>query len=128
MKNVVKYFEFINNSNNLSEDELFEMANVTEETTGIKDVVIWIGPNPKSHGKRVKVSNIPGKISSSDCFTITLPNFEIIGNINKKFIDSIKLKEVKEFISNNLKLIEDYSDYKISTKEFLDGLKPIKNK
>ena len=122
MKNVVKYFEFINNSNNLSEDELFEMANVTEETTGIKDVVIWIGPNPKSHGKRVKVSNIPGKISSSDCFTITLPNFEIIGNINKKFIDSIKLKEVKEFISN--KLIEDYSDYKISTKE----LKPIKNK
>jgi hypothetical protein len=34
MKNVVKYFEFINNSNNLSEDELFEMANVTEETTG----------------------------------------------------------------------------------------------
>jgi hypothetical protein len=38
------------------------------------------------------------------------------------------LKEVKEFISNNLKLIEDYSDYKISTKEFLDGLKPIKNK
>jgi len=124
MKNVVKYFEFINNSNNLSEDELFEMANVTEETTGIKDVVIWIGPNPKSHGKRVKVSNIPGKISSSDCFTITLPNFEIIGNINKKFIDSIKLKEVKEFISNNLKLIEDYSDYKISTKE----LKPIKNK
>jgi hypothetical protein len=60
MSKLVKYFEFLDNSY-LSEDELFEMANVTEETTGIKDVVIWIGPNPKSHGKRVKISNIPNK-------------------------------------------------------------------
>ena len=36
MENLFKYFEFIDNSGDLSEDELFEMANVTEETTGIK--------------------------------------------------------------------------------------------
>jgi len=124
MSKVVKYFEFLDNSY-LSEDELFEMANVTEETTGIKDVVIWIGPNPKSHGKRVKISNIPNKISSSDCFTITIPKFEIVGEMNTNFIDSIKLENIKKFISNNLSLIEDYSDYKISTKQLLDSLKPI---
>jgi hypothetical protein len=124
MSKLVKYFEFLDNSY-LSEDELFEMANVTEETTGIKDVVIWIGPNPMSHGKRVKISNIPNKISSSDCFTITIPKFEIVGEMNTKFIDSIKLENIKKFISNNLSLIEDYSDYKISTKQLLDGLKPI---
>jgi hypothetical protein len=124
MSKLVKYFEFLDNSY-LSEYELFEMANVTEETTGIKDVVIWIGPNPKSHGKRVKISNIPNKISSSDCFTITIPKFEIVGEMNTKFIDSIKLENIKKFISNNLSLIEDYSDYKISTKQLLDGLKPI---
>jgi len=124
MSKLVKYFEFLDNSY-LSEDELFEMANVTEETTGIKDVVIWIGPNPMSHGKRVKISNIPNKISSSDCFTITIPKFEIVGEMNTKFIDSIKLENIKKFILNNLSLIEDYSDYKISTKQLLDGLKPI---
>jgi hypothetical protein len=124
MSKLVKYFEFLDNSY-LSEDELFEMANVTEETTGIKDVVIWIGPNPMSHGKRVKISNIPNKISSSDCFTITIPKFEIVGEMNTKFIESIKLENIKKFISNNLSLIEDYSDYKISTKQLLDGLKPI---
>ena len=124
MSKLVKYFEFLDNSY-LSEDELFEMANVTEETTGIKDVVIWIGPNPMSHGKRVKISNIPNKISSSDCFTITIPKFEIVGEMNTKFIDSIKLENIKKFISNNLSLIEDYSDYKISTKQLLDCLKPI---
>jgi hypothetical protein len=120
-----KYFEFVDNSNSLSEDELFEMANVTEETTGIKDVVIWIGPNPSSHGKRVKVSNIPGKISSIDCFTLTIPKFEIIGDVNNKFIDSLKMDKIRSFIENNLKLIEDYSEYKISTKELLDNLKPV---
>lgn len=125
MKNMFKYFEFVDNSNSLSEDELFEMANVTEETTGIKDVVIWIGPNPSSHGKRVKVSNIPGKISSIDCFTLTIPKFEIIGDVNNKFIDSLKMDKIRSFIENNLKLIEDYSEYKISTKELLDNLKPV---
>ena len=39
MKNIFKYFEFVD-SNSLSEDELFEMANVTDETSGIKDAVI----------------------------------------------------------------------------------------
>lgn len=125
MKNIFKYFEFFDNSNSLSEDELLEIANVTEETTGIKDVVIWIGPNPKSHGKRVKISNIPDKISSSDCFTLTIPKFEIIGDVNTNFIDSIKMKKIKQFILNNQSLIEDYSDYKISTKQLLDGLKPV---
>ena len=37
----------------------------------------------------------------------------------------LKLENIKKFISNNLSLIEDYSDYKISTKQLLDGLKPI---
>ena len=127
MKNIFKYFEFKDTLDQcyLSEDELFEMANVTEETTGVEGVVIWIGPNPKSHGKRVKISNIPNKISSSDCFTITIPKLEIVGDVDTKFIDSVKLEKIKKFISNNLKLIEDYSDYLISTKDLLDGLKSV---
>ena len=125
MKNLFKYFEFVDNSSDLSEDELFEMANVTEETTGIKDVVIWIGPNSNSHGKRVKISNIPSRISSSNCFTLTIPKFEIIGKVNNKFIDTTKMDKIKSFVKNNLQLIEDYSEYKISTKELLDNLKPV---
>ena len=123
MKKINKFYEFIDNS--LSEDELLEMANVTEETTGIKDVVLWIGPNPPQHGKRIKVSNIPNRISSSDCFTITIPKFEIVGDVNTKFIDSVKMDKIKEFITINQKLIEEYSDYKISTKDLLDGLKSV---
>lgn len=120
---MLKYFEFIDNS--LTEDELLEMANITDETSGIKDVVIWIGPSPENHGKRIKVSNFPNRISSSDCFTLTIPKFEIVGNINTKHIDSNKLESIKDFVNKNYDLIEDYSDYKISTKKLLDELKPV---
>ncbi len=123
MNRMNKYFEFLDNS--FSEEELLEMANITDETTGIEGVVLWIGPNPKSHGKRVKVSNIPNKISSSDCFTITLPKFEIIGNVNSNLIDSVKMDKIKEFLTINLDLIEKYSDLQISTKQLLDGLKSV---
>ena len=118
-----RYFEFVDNG--LSEDELLEMANVTDESTGINDVVLWIGPNPTSHGKRIKVSNIPNKISSSDLFTITIPDMNIIGDVNSKFITKSKLDDIKKFITINLQLIEDYSEYKITTKRFLDNLKSI---
>jgi len=123
MEKIDKFYEFVDNS--LSEDELLEMANVTDQTTGIEDVVLWIGPNPKSHGRRIRVSNTPNKISSSDCFTITIPKFEIVGNVNSKLIDQIKMDKIKKFITINQKLIEDYSDYKISTKDLLDGLRPV---
>ncbi len=113
------------NNNYLSEDELLEMANVTDVTTGIKDVVLWLGPQKNSRNKMIKVCNIPNKISRVDCFTIVLPKFEIVGFVNEQFIDEFKMDKIKEFIIVNQQLIVDYSDYKISTKYFLDGLKSV---
>lgn len=113
------------NNNYLSEDELLEMANVTDVITGIKDVVLWLGPQKNSRNKMIKVCNIPNKISSVDCFTIVVPKFEIVGFVNEQFIDEFKMDKIKEFIIVNQQLIEDYSDYKISTKYFLDGLKSV---
>jgi hypothetical protein len=57
MKRIFEYKNF----NNLSNKELLEMSNITYKTTGIKNVVLWIGPNTEYHGKRIKVSNIPNK-------------------------------------------------------------------
>ena len=95
MKN--NQFEFVENLS-LTEDELMEMANVTQKTTGIENVVIWIGPNPLSHDKIIKVSNSSNKFDGKDCFTLTIPDFKIIGTINKSVIDSKKLEKIKEFV------------------------------
>jgi hypothetical protein len=122
-----KIFEFNEYTlyNSISDIELMEMANVSPRKTGIQDVYIWFGPNPHYHGKRIKVSNIPNKFSKEDCFTITIPDFKIIGDINKKLIDSNKLDKIKELINKNIKIIEDFSDELISTDEFIDKLQSV---
>ena len=119
-----KIFEY-KNFNNLSEQELLEMANVTFKTTGIENVVLWIGPNPEYHGKRIKVSNLPNKFTGSNCFTLTIPDFDIVGNVDESFITSKVLNKIKEFVNKNYKVICDYSDYLISTEDLLEKLEKI---
>jgi len=122
MKRLFEYKNF----NSLSEQELLEMANVTYKTTGIKNVVLWIGPNPENHGKRIKISNIPNKFTTNDCFTLTIPDLKVIGKVNDGFITTKVLDEIKNFVNINYQVISDYSDYLISTEDLIEKLKSIK--
>ena len=106
----------------ITDDELMEMANVSPKRTGIKDVYIWFGPNPHYHGRRIKISNVVNEFSKSDCFTLTIPKFQIIGDVNDKLITSSVIDDIKKFVNLNIKLIEDFSDEKISTDDFIDNL------
>jgi hypothetical protein len=124
MKNILKLNEY-NNYTSLSEDELLEMANITDTKTGIKNVVLWVGPNPKFHGHRIKVSNTPNSFKPDNCFTITIPNYNIIGNVNTKFITSEVFNDIIKFIELNIDLICKYSEYETSTEYLLDNIKSI---
>ncbi len=108
----------------ISDVEILEMANISPKKTGLQDIFIWVGPNPHTHGKRIKVSNIPNKFSKDNCFTITIPNFEIIGDV-ESWITSSHISDIKRFITLNLDLINKFSEEKISTDEFIDGIVKI---
>jgi hypothetical protein len=118
-----KIFEFNDYkfTTSISDEELMEMANVSPKKTGISNVYIWFGPNPH-YGRRIKVSNISNKFSKNDCFTITIPKFEIIGKYNTNLITSSVLEDIIKFVNLNIKAIEDFSDELISTDEFIDRL------
>jgi hypothetical protein len=122
MKHIKNIREYIYND---LYDELFEMANFTKKTTGIEDVVIWIGPNPPQHGRRIKVSNKPNSFDIYDTFTISIPDLEIIGDVDTKFIKKDKLNQIFEFINNNIEVISEYSDRKISTEELIEKIKKV---
>ena len=124
IKNFDELFEFKDNT--FSDQELLEMANASEKVTGIKNVVLWLGPPPASHGHRIKVSNIPDSFKVDNCFTITIPDFKIIGERNKSLIDEKKLSQIIEFIKINMDSIIAYSEYKMDTIDFLNGLIKIK--
>jgi hypothetical protein len=121
MKKILEYKNF----NGLTEQELLEMSNIGYKVTGIKDVIIWIGPNPDYHWKRIKISNIANKYSGEDCFTLTIPDFKVVGEVNKKLITTEVLEKIKEFVTINYQTISEYSDYKILTDEFIEKLKKV---
>ena len=121
MKKLLEFKEW----SDLSEDEMFEMANISSKTTGIENVVIWVGANPSRHGRRIKVSNKPNSYNVNDCFVLTIPDYSVIGDINNKFITNKVLDKIKKFIELNMPIINDYSDGIIGTEEFLSLVKPV---
>lgn len=121
IKNIKEFVEYDDLDN-----ELLEMANFTKKTTGIDDVVIWIGPNPPNLGRRIKVSNKPNSFDPYDTFTITIPDLKIIGDVNSKFIKEPILNKIFQFIEVNIEVITEYSDRKISTEELIERIKKVK--
>ncbi len=105
-------------------DELFEMSSIGPKTTGIEKVIIWVGPNASQPEMRIKVCNTPDKISI-DTFSITIPDLQIAGKINEKFITPELLERIKKWILVNQKAIEDYSNREIFTYDFLLRIKKV---
>jgi hypothetical protein len=111
----------------LTEFELTAMCNAVGPETGLGSVVVWVGPTDNQHGPRVKVSNIPNTITSKDCFSITLPDLEVIGEV---LISKKKLKEVFKFVELNMELLMEAdtkgrSDNHMPSSELLRRLKKI---
>lgn len=107
------------------ENDLVEMANLGSKYTGIDKVVIWVGMDPGMHYLRVKVSNTPNKWST-DNFTITIPELEVVSKINKQFINGKMLDDIKNWIKLNIETIMDYEKGEITyTDDFLSKLHKI---
>lgn len=103
-------------------EELYEMANIGSDHTGIPNVIIWVGMDYKRHAMRIKVSNEPNRWSN-DYFVITLPTLEVIGHINTRFISGKILNDIKDWIKLNIDTLISYERGDIQlTREFLDLL------
>jgi len=75
------------------EKPIYEMANIRPDETNLP-MVIWIFPKTgkEKHSARIKVSKKYGEKASDDMFTITIPDYEIIGdtgNIKKQDIEKV---------------------------------------
>jgi hypothetical protein len=86
---------------------LNEMANFTEKDTGIK-YPIWLGDTDNRHGPRVKISNIPGKMTN-DCFSMTISQTpEVpIGQKKNVNISQSNINKIKLWIVLNYDLLMD---------------------
>lgn len=101
--------------------EYFYMDSLSEDTTGIKNVVLYVGPNPM--GMRVMVTTSLKKLYS-DSFALTIPDLRIIGKINNN-ITPAALEKIKKWILLNQQVIEDYSNMKMFTNDFIELIKKV---
>ena len=69
--------------------------------------------------------NVPNDLHGKDCFTMTIPDFKIIGEQNRKVVTDDILKDIIKFVELNLQLIYDYSDEKMDTVDFFENIVKI---
>ena len=77
---------------------IFEMSNYNDNITGLDNIIIWVGPNPKTHGYRIKVSNEYHKMNKYNSFVVTIPLLQVVGNCKLSFKE---LDNIKTFIKLN---------------------------
>lgn len=106
-----------------SNDQLYEMANVTSRRHGIENVVIWVGATNKQHGLRIKVSNIPNKMDMNDNFTIMMPSLDYDHTQVANWITSKIMDKIITWIKLNQQLLYDYELGVITdTDDFLNNI------
>ena len=142
MEYIKKFDEYIEDQNYETIDELLqtvytdemllEMANISQNTTGL-DVIIWVQTNnTQSPGKhnlpQIKFqNNTSTKIQINELIPISISdNPEILlknNDLNKIKISQEQINEVKLWIVKNKEILIDYWEEKITTDELFQKLK-----
>ena len=142
MKHIKIFDEFIEDQNYETIDELLqtvysdemllEMANISQNTTGL-DVIIWVQTNnTQSPGKhnlpQIKFqNNTSTKIQINELIPISISdNPEILlknNDLNKIKISQAQINAVKLWIVKNKEILIDYWEEKITTDELFQKLK-----
>jgi hypothetical protein len=140
--NILSYDEFIEDQNYETIDELLqtvytdemllEMANISQNTTGL-DVIIWLQTNnTQSRGQhnlpRIKFqNNTATKVQTNELIPISISdNPKILLNnndLNKIKISQAQINGVKQWIVKNKEILIDYWEENITTDELFQKLK-----
>lgn len=110
----------------ISEDNRHNVASISDNGTGIENVIIWIGCKIGDIPV-IKVSNNPEDLTGSDVFSIDLINYNILGKVNTQFIKKDTLDKIKMFIDKNKSHIVKYTNEEIFTDELVDELVKFDN-
>ena len=108
----------------VGETEMWGMANLTPNETGLP-MVVWVSEKGGAkHGPRIKVSTELGaKIDPGSTVTVTIEdNPRKIGSAR---LAAKHLTQVAEFIRKNSKVLIQYWERKISTKDMMDKIEKL---
>jgi hypothetical protein len=100
----------------VTEDELYEMANVYPDDSGLPMTVCVRPRSNERHGPRIKVCTVPGaRMHPNDTVTVTLPP---IRDIPPGTLSAADLRDVSNWIRLNEAAITAHWEGRISSIEF----------
>ena len=109
---------------------LYEFADLVQEDTNLK-VVIWVdGPRTMKHGKRIKFqNNTSNKLNGGEMIPMTIEDEPQIPNSikSKLKISQKEVKRIRNWIILNRKVLLDYADGKITTKQLYQQIQPLED-
>lgn len=106
---------------------LYEFANLTQRDTGIQNIVIHCysqGDVELNHSPRIKVSNVYGKYSQTDNFSLDFQGNVKEGEVK---IKPKELKLVKLWKALNKDILLEYwkTGVEMATSDFIDSIQKI---
>ena len=110
-------------ADSVSDDELYEMANLYPRTTGLP-MTVWVGPRGNArHDVRIKVNQAHGD-------HMTIDNTAVVGVRPSPHVIAGRLsaddqRAVFDWLSLNEATIIGYWDGRIDTAELIQALKPL---
>jgi hypothetical protein len=102
-------------------EELTEMANLRPAFTGFK-YYIWVGPNPASHGPRIKVVNEPGRLDPKNCFSVSISDDPAVVAGTSK-IPEKQLKEIFAWVKTHKDALLAHARLEIDDDELRERIK-----
>ena len=105
--------------------DLFEMANIGQEDTGLS-VVVYVSPAQGNHGPRIKFMNDYGNAYDFDnTIPMTISDDPEIPVSFKQKIKSKDLQLVKQWVILNKDILLDYWNHKITTKQMINSIERV---
>lgn len=99
------------------------MSNLTGTQTGLGDIVVWVSTKGNSrHGPRIKMSNIKGKVSDANLFSMDIPTGLIRGPTN---FSVLEIARILEWIRMNETVLLQYWSGTMSTQDMMENITKI---
>lgn len=104
----------------LEEDEIFDMANLSEARTGVPGV-IWISTRVARHGPRVKYYEKPGTSQPSFSVSIDEPPKVVAGDLPERVINRMSPEVIEWVRLNRAALLSFWNEGDTWMKEQVDA-------
>ena len=105
--------------------DLFEMANIEQEDTGLS-VVVYVSPAQGNHGPRIKFMNDYGSAYDFDnAIPMTISDVPEISVSFKPKIKSKDIQLIKRWVILNKDILLDYWNHKVTTKQMINSVERV---